>query len=31
MRETEIFYRRLFEACGKCGLQQHIKELYAEL
>jgi len=21
MRETEILYRRLFQACGNCGLQ----------
>ena len=31
MRETEILYRRMFEACGKAGLSQHLKELFAEL
>lgn len=31
MRETEILYRRLFEACGNCGLSDQIKELYQEL
>jgi hypothetical protein len=31
MRETEILYRRLFEACGNCGLHDQIKELYQEL
>lgn len=31
MRETEIMYRRLFEACGNCGLSDQIKEMYSEL
>lgn len=31
MQETEILYRRLFSACGECGLHDQIKELYQEL
>lgn len=31
MRETEIMYRILFEACGRVGLADPIKELYQEL
>jgi hypothetical protein len=31
MRETEIMYRRLFEACGNCGISDAIKELYQEM
>ena len=31
MKETEMMFRRLFQACGNCGLSDQIKDLYAEL
>lgn len=31
MRETEIIYRRLFEACGTCLLVDQVKDLYREM
>lgn len=31
MREAEILYRRLFQACGNCGLSQQVKDLYKEM
>jgi hypothetical protein len=31
LREVEVVYRRMFEACGLCMQLEQIKELYAEL
>jgi hypothetical protein len=31
MREVEVIYRRMFEACGLCMQLEQIKQLYAEL
>lgn len=31
LREVEIIYRRMFEACGLCMQLDQIKELYKEL
>ena len=31
MRDIEVVYRRLFEACGTCRLQEEIKEIYADM
>ena len=31
MKETEIIFRRLFEACGKCGLSEILKELFKDM
>ena len=31
MREVEIIYRRMFEACGSCQQQTQVKELYKEM
>jgi hypothetical protein len=31
MKETEILYSRLFQACGNCGLQDHVKDLFREM
>jgi len=31
VRETEIIYRRLFEACGNCFLVDQVKDLYREM
>ena len=31
MRDIEIIYRRLFEACGTCRLQDEIVELYNDM
>jgi len=31
LRETELIYRRLFEACGNCFLVDQVKDLYREM
>jgi hypothetical protein len=31
MRDIEVIYRRLFEACGTCRLQDEIKDLYNDM
>jgi pentatricopeptide repeat protein len=31
MREVEMIYRRLFEACGTCRLQDEILELFKDM
>lgn len=31
MREVEMIYRRLFEVCGTCRLQDEIQELYSDM
>jgi len=31
LREVEIIYRRLFEACGSCHQLDQVKELYKEM
>ena len=31
MREVEIIYRRMFEACGSCKQHEQVKELYKEM
>jgi len=31
MREVEIIYRRLFEACGTCKLQEEILDLFNDM
>jgi pentatricopeptide repeat protein len=31
MREVEMIYRRLFEACGTCKLQDEILELFKDM
>lgn len=31
MRDAELIYRRLFEACGTCRLQDEIQELFADM
>ena len=31
LRETEVFYQKMFEACGKAGLTAQIKDIFGEL
>ncbi len=31
MRDIEIIYRRLFEACGTCRLQEEILDLFTDM
>ena len=31
MRDAEMIYRRLFEACGTCRLQDEIQDLYLDM
>ena len=31
MREVELIYRRLFESCGSCKLQEEILELFNDM
>jgi len=31
MRDVELIYRKLFEACGTCKLQEEILELYSDM
>lgn len=31
MQEIEIIYRRMFEACGSCQLQEQVRLLYSEM